>query len=111
VFNLEGFGVHSTAIQISMLIYNIQMKLLLGSIGAMTASTEILLTVVELVKLSCINAVNLYISACGSRPVKASTGRIIKLGSKLRLKDEAVQHSAPSGILRRSTIAMQIERL
>lgn len=108
MFNLEGFGVYSTAIQISMLAYNIQMKLLLGSIGAVTASTEILLTVMELVKLSCINAVNLYLSACGSKSVKASTGKIINLGSKVRLKDEAVQHSAPCGILCRSTIAMQL---
>lgn len=71
------------------------MKLLLGSIRAMTASTEILLTVMELVKQSCINAVNLYLSVYGSNAVKESTGRIIKLGSKMRLKYEAVQHSVP----------------
>jgi len=62
------------------------MKLLLGSIRAVAASTEILLTMVVLVKQSCINAVNFHVSVCGSNPVKESTGRIIKPVSKVRPK-------------------------
>lgn len=78
----------------------------------MAASTEILLTVMVLVKQSCINAVNFHLSVCESNPVKESTSRIIKLVSQVRPKEGAERGvQPPCGTLCRSLLAMQLEGL
>lgn len=78
----------------------------------MAASIEILLTVTVIVKQSCINAVNFHLGVYRSNRVEESTSRIIKLVSKVRLKEEFEQSIQPlCGTLHRSLLAMQLEGL